>query len=150
MDDALLKESAPRIAAIYEQCNADQPNFGVSEDCFAASLQKTISKYLAGASSEPVTTEQVNDFLDQIQAADLFMSLACANGNERAWWEFDTQHRGYMERVARHLAKTEADARRLSTPCMLSSMVRVWSMASVSRSFQPTADGVRYGAGCGR
>ena len=110
MDDALLKESAPRIAAIYEQCNADQPNFGVSEDCFAASLQKTISKYLAGASSEPVTTEQVNDFLDQIQAADLFMSLACANGNERAWWEFDTQHRGYMERVARHLAKTEADA----------------------------------------
>src|SRR5688572_9086510 len=110
MDDALLKESAPRITAIYEQCKADQPNFGVSEECFAASLQKTITKYVAGTSSEPVTPQQINDFLDSVQAGDLFMSLACANGNERAWWEFDQQHRSYMERVARHLAKTEADA----------------------------------------
>jgi hypothetical protein len=42
MDDALLKESGTRIAAIYEQCNADQPNFGVSAECFTASLKKTI------------------------------------------------------------------------------------------------------------
>ena len=38
------------------------------------------------------------------------MALACANGNERAWWEFDQQHRAYLERVARHLASTEIDA----------------------------------------
>src|SRR5687768_11121670 len=110
MDDALLKESGPRITAIYEQCKADQPNFGVSEECFAASLQKTITKYVIGASSEPVTPQQINDFLDSVQTDDLFLALACANGNERAWWEFDQQHRGYMERVARHLAKTEVDA----------------------------------------
>src|SRR5580765_4639068 len=110
MDDALLKESGSRIAAIYARCNADQPNFGVSEESFSSSLHKTIAKYVGGASSEPGTAKQLNEFLDQIQAEDLFMSLACANGNERAWWEFDQQHRGYMERVARHLAKTEADA----------------------------------------
>ena len=38
------------------------------------------------------------------------MALACAKGNERGWWEFDQQHRSYMERVARHLAKTDVDA----------------------------------------
>src|SRR5262245_1352607 len=110
MDDVLLRECGSRIAAIFERCNADQPNFGVTEESFTASLNKTVSRYLVGASTEPVTSEQLGDFLAQIQAADLFMSLACANGNERAWWEFDQQHRGYMERVARHLAKTEADA----------------------------------------
>jgi RNA polymerase sigma factor (sigma-70 family) len=40
----------------------------------------------------------------------LFLALACANGNERAWWEFDQQHRSYLERVARHLASSEIDA----------------------------------------
>ena len=110
MDDVLLKESGSRITAIYARCNAEQPNFGVSEECFSTSVQRTIAKYVIGASSETVTPAQLNEFLDQIQAEDLFMSLACANGNERAWWEFDQQHRGYMERVARHLAKTDADA----------------------------------------
>ena len=48
--------------------------------------------------------------MEQLQCDDLFLALACANGNERAWWEFDQQHRSYLERVARHLAKTETDA----------------------------------------
>jgi DNA-directed RNA polymerase specialized sigma24 family protein len=52
----------------------------------------------------------LTEFLGQIQADDLFLALACANGSETAWWEFDHQHRSYMERVARHLAKTDIDA----------------------------------------
>ena len=38
------------------------------------------------------------------------MAIACSNGNERAWWEFDQNHRSYLERVARHLAQTDLDA----------------------------------------
>lgn len=110
MDDAMLQECGTRIAAIYARCSGEQPNFGVSEEAFSASLHKTAQKYLFAVSDEAVTSAQLNDFLEQMQADDLFMALACANGNERAWWEFDQQHRGYMERVARHLAKTEADA----------------------------------------
>lgn len=109
IDDALRRECDARVAAIFAQCTADQPNFGVTEECLCRSLNKSVEKFLS-SSSGSVTLTELNGFFDQLQAADLFLALACANGNERAWWEFDQQHRGYMERVARHLAKTEADA----------------------------------------
>ena len=106
----LLQAADAEITAIYGRCVETAPNFGVRRECFVESLERTISKYLAPASPEPLTIKDISEFLSQIQADDLFMAIACARGNERAWWEFDQQHRSYMERVARHLAKTEIDA----------------------------------------
>lgn len=108
--DEIFSGSESLIDSIFEECSETAPNFGVRPDCFKASLKNTVTKYLVGASDEPVSSAEINDFLVQIQADDLFMALACANGNERAWWEFDQQHRSYLERVARHLAKTDIDA----------------------------------------
>ena len=54
--------------------------------------------------------DETKDFLNSLHHDDLFLTLACSDGSERAWWEFDQQHRSYMERVARHLASTEIDA----------------------------------------
>src|SRR5262249_31062522 len=106
----LLQDSDPQISEIFAACAENAPNFGVRQECFIGSLKKTIEKYLVPASAEPLTESDISDFLGTVQADDLFMALACANGSERAWWEFDQQHRAYMERVARHLAKTEIDA----------------------------------------
>ena len=96
------------IDLIYARCVENAPNFGVTADCFKDSLHKTISKYLDADGG--AAAGDVDSLLTQIQADDLFLALACANGNERAWWEFDQAHRSYLERVARHLAKTEVDA----------------------------------------
>lgn len=95
---------------IFARCAQNTPNFGVRDECFKASLKKTAQKYLSTVASETPTAKELSDFLQQVQADDLFLALACANGNERAWWEFDQQHRSYLERVARHLARTEIDA----------------------------------------
>lgn len=104
----LSPENHELIDLIYARCHESAPNFGVGPDTFKDSLTKTIFKYLGhGGAPDP---GDVDGLLSQIQADDLFMAMACANGNERAWWEFDHQHRGYLERVARHLAKTEVDA----------------------------------------
>lgn len=94
---------------IFNRCNENAPNFGVRLECFKESLQKTARKYILN-SPDDVSAAEVQDFLRQIQAEDLFLALACANGSERAWWEFDQQHRAYLERVARHLASTDIDA----------------------------------------
>lgn len=94
---------------IFNRCNENAPNFGVQLECFKESLQKTARKYILN-SPESVSTKELTDFLQQIQAEDLFLALACSNGSERAWWEFDQQHRSYLERVARHLASTDIDA----------------------------------------
>ena len=106
----LLRECESVIGEIFTRCTESSPNFGVRLDCFKISLAKTLRKYLNGNLSEIADAEEVKEFLRQIQADDLFLALACANGSERAWWEFDHNHRSYLERVARHLARTEIDA----------------------------------------
>ena len=108
--EAMRNDIDSVVGEIYARCLENAPNFGVTSDCFAASLRKTLDKYLLATADGDVTAEDAAEFLGQIQAEDLFMALACANGNERAWWEFDQQHRAYLERVARHLAKTDVDA----------------------------------------
>ncbi|HMQ03859.1 MAG TPA: hypothetical protein PKD26_08075 [Pyrinomonadaceae bacterium] len=104
----LSPENHEMIDLIYARCQENAPNFGVTPDCFKESLTKTIIKYLGNDGI--AEAGDIDSLLAQIQADDLFMALACANGNERAWWEFDQAHRSYLERVARHLAKTEVDA----------------------------------------
>ena len=101
--DGLTKE-------IFVRCTENAPNFGVSEACLKESFTKTLNKFFFAASEELPSLEETKDFLNSIRHDDLFLTLACSNGNERAWWEFDQQHRVYMERVARHLASTEIDA----------------------------------------
>jgi len=104
----LPNENDALMGQIYGRCAENAPNFGVTVDCFKTSLQKTLRKYLtASAAADALESKH---FIEQIQADDLFLALACASGSERAWWEFDQQHRSYLERVARHLAKTELDA----------------------------------------
>ena len=103
------ESSANAIEAIFERCRTAAPNYGVDADVFKARLSKVAAKFLA-AGDTPGTQAELNDFLEQLHAGDLFLATACAAGNERAWWEFDQQHRSYMERVARHLAKTDIDA----------------------------------------
>ncbi len=110
MNDDLRKLNDSLIAETYARCLENAPNFGVSAESFQSSLDKTVGKYLVSASAEPLSEGDVREFIEQIQTDDLFLAIACAAGNERAWWEFDQQHRSYMERVARHLAKTDIDA----------------------------------------
>jgi RNA polymerase sigma-70 factor len=107
-DERLLQFDS-RIDELFAQCSANAPNFGITADAFKASIHKTLNRFL-NASPEQATEEDLTEFFDQIQAEDLFLALACANGNERAWWEFDQQHRAYLERIARHLAKTDVNA----------------------------------------
>ncbi len=110
MNEVLQQVFDVVTSELFERCRENAPNFGVTVERFQASLEKTTRKYLIDASAEPATEADLREFIDMIQADDLFLALACADGNERAWWEFDHGNRSYMERVARHLAKTEADA----------------------------------------
>ena len=106
----LFLECESVMDEIHARCFENAPNFGISAEHLKTSLCKTIRKFVQNDPYANIKIEEVKDFLRQIQADDLFLAIACANGNERAWWEFDRQHRSYMERVARHLARTEIDA----------------------------------------
>lgn len=109
--DVLINACEDAMDEIFVRCSENAPNFGVRRDCLKDSLKKSAQKFIAnsGEDSAP-SADEVKDFLNSIQHDDLFLAIACANGSERAWWEFDQNHRSYLERVARHLASTEIDA----------------------------------------
>lgn len=106
----LLSKCEAVINEIFTACQKNAPNFGVGYDSFKESLHKTIYKFTNSNHEVPVTLNEVENFLRELQVNDLFMALACASGNERAWWEFDQNHRAYLERIARHLASSDANA----------------------------------------
>ncbi|MEP6924179.1 MAG: hypothetical protein ABI954_06925, partial [Pyrinomonadaceae bacterium] len=87
------------VASLYSGCADASPNFGVTLECFQNSLSKAIRKYLFTNDNTPAKTE-IEQFLNDLNINDLFMAIACSNGSERAWWEFDQHHRTYLERVA--------------------------------------------------
>jgi RNA polymerase sigma-70 factor len=108
-NEEFLAQYQGRIDKLFARCSENAPNFSVTADRFRASVNRSLLRF-AASSTAPPTKQETDEFLNALQTDDLFIALACADGNERAWWEFDQQYRGYLERLARHLAKTEVDA----------------------------------------
>lgn len=106
----VLTNSEDSVVSLYLRCAEVAPNFGVTEECFRENLARAVRKYLFRDDTAPPTDEEISQFLNELQIQDLFLAIACANGSERAWWEFDQQHRSYLERVARHLASSDVNA----------------------------------------
>ena len=95
---------------LHAECVENAPNLGVEFESFSASLSKSLKKYLLSGRDELPSKDEADKFLESIKKEDLFLALGCANGNERAWWEFDQQHRAYLERISRHLASSDLNA----------------------------------------
>jgi len=108
----IVAACADQIDGIYQRCVKAHPDFGVAGEDFTTAITAAVEKYfvgLAGAdANQPAGSAQ--QFIDELQDLDLFLALACARGNESAWWEFDRRYRSFIERLARHLLSIRADA----------------------------------------
>jgi RNA polymerase sigma-70 factor (ECF subfamily) len=109
--EGAIAECAADIDALYARCAEGAPNYGITPETFHASIRTAIDKYLVDQQNgNAPTPEQIRQFINELQITDLYLALACSSGNEHAWWEFDQNFRGYIERIARHLASAETDA----------------------------------------
>jgi RNA polymerase sigma-70 factor len=96
------------VAALHHRCQTATPNYGVDLPLFESILRGGVEKYLVDASCGRFpNTEDVRQFLQDLQIEDLYLAAGCAQGNEHAWWDFDSGYRRYIERIARHLASAE-------------------------------------------
>jgi RNA polymerase sigma-70 factor len=106
-----LNDCTPDMNALHARCTEATPNYEVSIDAFKSALRMAVDKYLVAKSNGVAPTSgEIRQFLSEIQASDLFLALACASGNENAWWDFDQVYRPYIERIARHLSSAETHA----------------------------------------
>lgn len=107
-----LAACAAELDAIYAACAKTYSDFGLTPADFHGAVLVAVDKYLIGSTegSAAPTTQELSRFLGELQELDLYLALACARGNEPAWWEFDRQHRSFIERWARHLVRSGTDA----------------------------------------
>ena len=102
---------AADIDALYVRLHEAAPNYGIHAETFHAAIRTAIEKYLVDEeNANAPEPDQIRQFINELQINDLFLALACARGNEHAWWEFDQSYRRYIERIAHHLASAETDA----------------------------------------
>ncbi len=109
--EGVITECASDIDALHAACAGGAPNYGVTPETFRVAVRAAIDKYLVDQQNgNAPTPQEVRQFISELQINDLYLALACAQGSEHAWWEFDQGYRRYIERVARHLASAETDA----------------------------------------
>ena len=107
-----IAKCAKDVEAIYAQCATAHPAFGVTQEEFAVALSGAVEKFAdcSGVSGRRQSVRQLRKFLSELQNEDVYLALACARGNEAAWWEFDRRYRSFIERLARHLLTQRANA----------------------------------------
>ena len=104
-----LAACAPQVDAVYADCATAHGDFGVSPADFRDAVSRAVRKYLHVLGAPPSTAD-IGRLIGELQDSDLYLALACARGNEPAWWEFDRQYRSFIERWARHLVRSGSDA----------------------------------------
>lgn len=109
--ESALEECTADMDALYAQCVANAPNYGIQADEFKTTLRGAVEKYLVDRENGITpTAEEVRKFLSELLVDDLYLAMACSRGNEYAWWDFDHTHRAYIERIGRHMASAETYA----------------------------------------
>jgi len=100
------------LDAIYARCAEAYPEFDLSREEFKEAVIGAVDKYLVGFAKEGEipTAQEIRKFISELQDLDLYLTLACARGNEQAWWQFDRQYRSFIERLAHQLVGRGMDA----------------------------------------
>jgi len=103
---------ADQLSESHAQCARSYPNFDVPFVEFRDAVATAARKYLVGLAEQEgtPTAAELKRFIGELKVLDLYLGLACLRGDEHAWWEFDRQHRSFIERWTRHLVRTDADA----------------------------------------
>jgi len=107
-----LTAGAADLDEIYARCAEAYPDFDLSQDDFKRAVIGAVDKYLVGFAKEgeTPTAQEIRKFISELHDLDLYLTLACARGDEQAWWQFDRQHRSFIERLAHQLVGRGMDA----------------------------------------
>jgi RNA polymerase sigma-70 factor len=100
------------LIEIHAHCEQSYPNFDVPFADFRDAVATAARKYLVAVAEQTASPspQDLSRFIGDLKSPDLFLGLACMRGDEQAWWEFDRQHRSFIERWTRHLVRSDADA----------------------------------------
>ena len=102
-----LVSHAQAIVRLHQRGNAD--GFGLSPADLGLALHRSVQAW--DAEAKPAA---IDEYLDQLRAADLVLALACTHGDERAWESFIGKYRPVLYSAAHALTHDDAGARDLA------------------------------------
>jgi len=103
----LIKQSAARLLARAADSRA------LDADALAPRVTATVEKYLLRDNPDTSTTE-INKFVDELQADDLCLILACERGDESAWNDLVERFTSTVRSAARSATANEDAAEELA------------------------------------
>ncbi len=95
--DELLVEAYEKAQAVYGKLD-------LAIDAYLAHLVSIIEKYLGRS---PDDLEAIA-FLDKTHTLDLYLTIACSEGSERAWEQFIAIYRSFIFRLANQACSNES------------------------------------------
>lgn len=100
------------LDAIYARCVEAYPDFDLSREVFEQAVVGAVEKYLVRLRQDgpPPAAQEIRKFISELQHLDLYLTIACARGDEQAWWRFDRKYRTFIERLAHQLVGRGMDA----------------------------------------
>ena len=105
--DGLLNEGAGRLLARAED------NRSLSRDALVIRIRAGVEKYLF--KDDPgISREQIAKFIDELQADDLCLIVACERGDEKAWSELVERFTPAVRSAARSASSSEDAAEDLA------------------------------------
>lgn len=107
---SLILSCESSIQGLFTRCQQKKPHYSVTYEQFRERIEKTVHKYLIADDSDLPSIEEVKKFIEELFVDDLYLALACANGDEQAWWDFDREYRAYLERLANSMTRVQSDA----------------------------------------
>lgn len=103
---------AGELDEAYARCVEKYSAFEVSRADFHDAVASAVTKYMIGAAGNATcpSTKEIARFISELHVEDLYLVLACNRGDEKAWWEFDREHRSFIERCARSSVGVNVEA----------------------------------------
>lgn len=107
---SLLQSCEKTISQLYNECQKRKPEYPVTREDFKKRIESTIQKYLLKDTENLPSSRELKDFIKQLYVEDIYLSIACEKGDEKAWLEFDQTYRSYLQKVAIACTNSFSDA----------------------------------------
>jgi RNA polymerase sigma-70 factor len=105
----------------YEQARKTYPQLSLSFQSFIQKVVEILAKHLPALVGKEIPIakdETAAQFLKSLRWQELFLTTACAEGDEIAWQIFQSQYQSVIQKTARCCAENISDARELSDSLM--------------------------------
>jgi RNA polymerase sigma-70 factor len=108
----------PVVQKRHHEAQQTFPDVRLDLQAFVQKVAAVLEKHLPQRSNEAEFNLTKTQFLDNLRWEELFLTTACASGDEAAWKTFHSRYHAVIQKAARYCAENNSEAQELSDSLM--------------------------------